>query len=418
MEPNLFTEKTIDSESLRNQPSLKNRDIVIIGLQPWYFPTGCNAKNIATEFSKNNRVLYVNFPLKRKLYYAKTPDSKIENHINIIKSGDENIRELQPNLWEFYPTSLIESVNWLPSTWLFKKINSINNRRLAEEISKAIQKLNFKDIILFNDNDIYNGYYLKEYLSPAIYIYYLRDFLTAYDYWKKHTSILEPELIQKSDIVLTNSEYYAEYSSNFNSNSYYVGQGCSFEYFDHSKSYSIPDDISSINRPIIGYIGALDSARLDVDIIMTIANANINWTVVLVGPEDNVFLQSKLHNTPNIIFLGGKPFHQLPAYVNAFDVCINPQYNNQITKGNYPLKIDEYLAMGKPVVATRTRAMDIFEDYTYLADQPDGYPALIEQAILENNPEKKAERIAFAQTHTWKNCMHKIYKAIESYKRK
>jgi glycosyltransferase involved in cell wall biosynthesis len=98
----------------------------------------------------------------------------------------------------------------------------------------------------------------------------------------------------------------------------------------------------------------------------------------------------------------------------AFDVCINPQFNNTITRGNYPLKIDEYLAMGKPVVATRTVAMKIFEDHTYLADQPGEYTGLIKKALATDSQEKANERIRFAQSHSWENSVDELYKAIES----
>ena len=68
--------------------------------------------------------------------------------------------------------------------------------------------------------------------------------------------------------------------------------------------------------------------------------------------------------------------------------------------------------MGKPVVATATLAMQIFSDHTSLAERPEDYPALIEKAIAEDSPEKQTERIRFANTHTWENCMHELYKAI------
>ena len=68
--------------------------------------------------------------------------------------------------------------------------------------------------------------------------------------------------------------------------------------------------------------------------------------------------------------------------------------------------------MGKPVVATRTKAMKLFEAYTYLADQPEDYPALIQKALEENNPQKEQERMSFARTHTWESCVNEIYKAI------
>jgi glycosyltransferase involved in cell wall biosynthesis len=105
----------------------------------------------------------------------------------------------------------------------------------------------------------------------------------------------------------------------------------------------------------------------------------------------------------------------LPDYVEAFDVCINPQLSNRITKGNYPLKIDEYLAMGKPVVATRTKAMKLFENYIYLADRPEDFTFLIEKALAEDNPEKQNQRIAFANSHTWENSMLELYKVMTKY---
>jgi glycosyltransferase involved in cell wall biosynthesis len=68
------------------------------------------------------------------------------------------------------------------------------------------------------------------------------------------------------------------------------------------------------------------------------------------------------------IFLGAQDVNRLPEYIKAFDVCINPQLLNETTKRNYPRKIDEYLAMGKPVVATKTIAMGYFKDWVYLAE--------------------------------------------------
>jgi teichuronic acid biosynthesis glycosyltransferase TuaH len=399
---------------MQNTDTISGRDIVIIGLQPWYFKIGCNAKNIATLLSQDNRVIYVNVPIKRRAYYSKTPDQNILPHINIIRKGEEKLRPLSNNLWEFYPPSLIESVNGLPSTLAFKMLNYVNNRRLAKDIRQAMAQLGFKDIILFNDNDIYNGYSLKELLKPSIYVYYLRDFLQAFAYWKKHASVLEPELIRKSDIVMANSLYFAEYSAGINPKTFYMGQGCDFEHFDPAKVSSVPEDIAHIPRPVIGYVGAVNSERLDPAIIAAMAKAQPSWNIVMVGPEDETWRQSSLHQLPNVHFLGGRPFALLSAYVKAFDVCINPQFRNEITKGNYPLKIDEYLAMGKPTVATRTVAMKIFEDHVYLAEKPEEYEGLVKQALAENDPAKEAERIRFARTHSWENCIAALATAVKS----
>jgi glycosyltransferase involved in cell wall biosynthesis len=113
-------------------------------------------------------------------------------------------------------------------------------------------------------------------------------------------------------------------------------------------------------------------------------------------------------------FLGSKPPASLPAYINAFDVCINPQIVNAVTIGNYPRKIDEYLAAGKPTVATKTEAMSIFSEYVYLAETKDDYVMLIKKALANNSDEMSRERQAFATSHTWANSVKEIYKAINT----
>jgi glycosyltransferase involved in cell wall biosynthesis len=392
---------------------LKGRDIVVIGLQPWYYEIGSNCKNIATYLAQQNRVLYVNLPINRKTFLSKDSSPGIQEHINIIKTKSQRIKKIRDNMWEFYPASVVESINWLPSTKAFKAVNYLNNKRFAKQISEAVAEMGFHDIIIFNDNDFFNGYYLKQMLSPSLYIYYCRDYLRGNPYWSKHGDVLEPELIREADLAVANSGFLAAYCADFNKDAYYIGQGCNLDLFDHTRQFELPGEMKKINGPVIGYVGAIIANRLDEKIIRQIAESKREWNVVLVGPEDETFQKSSLHSIPNVFFIGRKPIQELAAYVNSFDVCINPQLVNMLTMGNYPLKVDEYLAMGKPVVATRTKTMELFEQYTYLADGPSDYPRLIQQALDENSAELKRSRIAFAKTHTWENSVDELSKRIE-----
>jgi glycosyltransferase involved in cell wall biosynthesis len=233
-------------------------------------------------------------------------------------------------------------------------------------------------------------------------------------YWYKHGHLLEPELFAKSNIVTANSTYLADIAKQHNSNSYYVGQGCETDAFDMDKITHIPSDIENIKAPIIGYIGALYKQRLDLDLIEHIANSKPDWSIVLIGPEDDAFKKSQLHHLANVYFLGLKESKELPAYLARFDVAINPQILNEVTIGNYPRKVDEYLAMGKPTVATETKAMSIFKNHTYLGKTKEDYITLIERALAENNKEKQKERILFARAHTWENSVGEIYKAMNA----
>ncbi|MBN2614581.1 MAG: glycosyltransferase, partial [Bacteroidales bacterium] len=93
--------------------------------------------------------------------------------------------------------------------------------------------------------------------------------------------------------------------------------------------------------------------------------------------------------------------------------ALNPQKLNEVTIGNYPRKIDEYLAMGKPTVATKTRAMEVFQDYVYLAETKEEYVELIDKALKENTAQKEKEREKVARSHTWDANAEEIYKQIE-----
>ncbi len=391
---------------------ITGRDIIVIGQQPWDTEIGSNCKNIALEFSKHNRVLYVNSPLDRITLLRHKKTEKVKKRISMLKGEQENLIEIQSNLWNYYPDCLLESLNWINSTLIFNLLNKRNNKKLAHSIKKAIKRLDFKDFILFNDNEILKVYYLKELLLPSISIYYSRDNMVAVDYWKKHGQVLEPKLIAKSDICVANSTFLTEYCATYNPDSYYVGQGCELDLF--VKNYQLPQfpELNPAKRPFIGYVGALQSIRLDMEILTHIASERPGWTIILVGPEDHSFTNSKLHDFKNIIFVGLKPVEELPDYINFFDVCINPQLLNEVTIGNYPRKIDEYLAIGKPVVATATVAMKSFGDFVYLGDTKKDYIKLIEKALAEDSEELQHARRTFALEHTWENSVSQIYSAI------
>lgn len=391
---------------------IQNRDFIIIGLQALDSRIGSNCINIAEEIAKHNRVLYVNYPLDRLTILREKNDPLIQKRLRINKGQEPDLIQVNDNLWNLFPRTTLESISQLPFDFVFDFFNKINGKRFARQIKKAIRKLGFKNYFIFNDSDMFRGFYLKELLEPEMYIYYTRDNLVAVDYWKKQGIRIEAALMAKSDIVVGNSTYLADQARVFNPKSFYVGQGCDVSLFDKKLIQRLPEDFDKIPRPIIGYIGAIFSLRLDVDVLIHIATKKPDWQIVLVGPEDEVFKQSKLHDLSNVWFLGSKKMEELPEYLMAFDVAINPQKLNEVTIGNYPRKIDEYLAMGKPTVATRTKAMEVFEGFTYLAETKEQYVEMIEKALIENNPEREKAREEFARSHTWTNNVEEIYKQI------
>jgi teichuronic acid biosynthesis glycosyltransferase TuaH len=381
---------------------IKNRDIVLFSFQPWNSDIAFNFKDMAYELARYNRVLFIDRARDRITVIKNRLSGKTTEAI-----PQENLMRVQDNFWVLHPKSLLESGNWSPNYKLFDFFNRTNNKRLATEIKMAIRQLEFTNSMFINDNDFFRGLYMKSLLPIREYIFYIRDFLTIQPYFAKFGPRCEMEIIQKADLVVANSAWLAGYAGQWNPNSADIGQGCNLEEFIKDDLRE-PEDLHSIPRPIIGYCGAITSMRLDEELLLHISESLPGMSLVLVGPEDEKFAKSTLHEKKNVYFLGGKKPEQTASYIRYFTVCINPQLVNPLTIGNYPRKIDEYLASGKPVVATATQAMEMFRKYTVLCSSKDEYVNGIRRLAEEpasNSGEAARNRREFALTHSWGNSI-------------
>ncbi|WP_205499824.1 glycosyltransferase [Rufibacter psychrotolerans] len=388
-------------------------NFVFVSLQRINTDRDSTSTCLAKELAKHHNVLYVNSPVDRRATLASRNDEYVEAHLRAIREKKNPLVQLDTTLWALNPTRVIESINWVPFTPVFSALNWVNNRRLAKDIQEAVDTLGFDRFILINDKDMFRSYYLKELLKPEKYIYLDRDYTLGLPYWRKHGASLEPKLMQKSDAVVCNSHDFTKRARKYNANSYYIGNGFNVEQYLHTESKTVPQDLKAIKGPIIGYVGALITLRLDLDLMVRLATQRPHWSFVFIGKEDEDFRKSALHALPNVHFLGVKHTSQVPAYLKQFDVCINPQIVNDITRSNFPLKIVEYLAMGKPVVATSTNTMrEVFQSHTYLASNPAEFIAQIEMALAEDSRQEQESRIEFAREFSWENVAAVLLECI------
>jgi glycosyltransferase involved in cell wall biosynthesis len=370
---------------------------------------------MAVELSKDYPVLYVNRALDRASAVKFAKDAKIIQRKKVAASGAIDVQKVGEQIYVFTPSCMLESINSIPAglSFVFDFLNKINNKRLAKDIEKAMKHLGFTNAMLLIDNDFFRGQYLSEMLPVKRTGYYIRDYLNAQPYFAKHGVRLEKNLIGKVDFVAANSAYLASYAKQWNKRSVDIGQGCELDAFNLQEQ-ELPDELTTIRKPIIGYTGALIQSRLDIDLLIAIAK-NVDASLVLVGPEDEAFKQSSLHAMPNVFFTGTKDAGILPKYIAAFDVCINPQVLNQLTIGNYPRKIDEYLAMGKSVVATKTEAMVMFEPFVSVAASHHEFIAAINKNLQQLPSEELIlARRNFALGHSWEQSIKKLETQIRS----
>ena len=388
----------------------KVKPYIVLAAQEWQLNLGSNARNLATEFSKVAPVLYVNPAIDINTIRKDFKNAHSRSRIKRSLGFEKNIIQAANNLWVLTPATVGISINWLSNTNVFDVLNRYNAKRYFKTLQKAIHLLGWKEnaCIVFNDSMMFNGSCLRDFFKTRLNFYYIRDNLIEHPYYQRHGGRAEAATIKNADAVFANSAYLADYARATNDLSFDIGQGCELDIYDANKNYAVPQDIAAIPYPRIGYVGFLTGERLDINLLEQIATQRKDWQLVLIGPEEIMFRQSKLHQMKNVHFPGTKKADELPAYLKHIDVCINPQLINPLTVGNYPRKIDEYLAMGKPTVATDTPAMKMFLPHVHLATGVSQYIHAIEKALEPVKQEPVDAAIAFAKSHTWQSCVDRI----------
>ena len=116
------------------------------------------------------------------------------------------------------------------------------------------------------------------------------------------------------------------------------------------KRVAVPNDINFVPRPILGYFGTIDE-RLDYGLILALAEADPNWSVVMVGPVERIDPE-RLPRRANLFWIGRRPYAAMPEYAYGFQACIAPFLVNDQTRAYRPRQLGEYLMSGRPVVCT------------------------------------------------------------------
>lgn len=189
----------------------------------------------------------------------------------------------------------------------------------------------------------------------------------------------------------------------------FLQNGVNAKWFKNQvENSNIPEDIISIKKPIIGYIGAL-SSWVDIELIAYSAKQLQNWTFVLVGPTLLPKIDKGLKGISNIYLLGPRPYKWIPSYINAFDVCLIPFKLDMMANPSDPVKLYEYLALGKPVVSTNIAVMKKLNEQSlvYIGKNKEDFVCKIKEAY-ENKHLHINERCLYANQNSWEARVNKL----------
>jgi len=180
----------------------------------------------------------------------------------------------------------------------------------------------------------------------------------------------------------------------------YLDHGVDFHMFASAAQDPYkPEDIAEIPKPIVGFFGEIADYTVDIGFIEKVIDFLPGKSFVFVG-ETSVDC-SGLVAKENVWMLGKKPYEEIPHYGKCFDVAIMPWRQNRWIELCNPIKLKEYLALGKPVVSTPFTELQGFRDVVHEARNPEDFAKCIEKAISKNNSELVSKRKDKVKNESW-----------------
>jgi len=390
-------------------------DIIFLSLLRHDWSLASSSLSLAKEFSRKNRIFYIDHPYSVKDLFSAAQSRRFSKRLATIfarrneyhpVSGHANMVAVTP--------ALTWPINFFPEGKVYDMLSHVNDAILFSCIRRLISDYHIKDFIYINAYDPYFGLNFPSDIKPLKKVYLSLDDLSQVPYTAKHGIRMEREMMKKYDDTLVTSRELYRLHAPFANKLHYYPNAADFNIFSKALDYhDRPEELKSLNRPLIGYIGNIDE-RPDYELLRKIADDNKDKFLVMIGPVNTTeHHHNGLDSLANVVFTGPKKVEQLPAYLKYFDCMIIPFKCNVLTRSIYPLKINEYLAAGKPVIATHfSEDIKTFDPVAYIADSHEDFLAMLKKSIAEDSEDKKHERITEASRNTWESRVEVFWKIM------
>ncbi|MFH1701751.1 MAG: glycosyltransferase [Candidatus Zixiibacteriota bacterium] len=329
------------NSSANREVPLINQDIICVSSMPY-----------AGMWTRKQRLMTILARAGNRVLYVEPVETTFASEGNKGEWSDL-IQEIEKNLWILKPPGRLPLAR-------FAFMRDLNFRRYVNSIRKHTRKLKFQKPVLFTYTPVIHAH------SPFLRMRGSFDeSILVYDCVDEHSETIgytteaarvvhemDLDLTSRADIVFVTARGLYEDRKHLNDKMYFSPNGAEVSHFSRAllDETKIPDDLSAIPGPRIGFVGAL-SKWIDFELIGKIAERYPEYNIALVGPAVPGPHIEMLKSIGNVYFLGKKKLEELPGYLKGFDCGINPFKRVGISEKVNPLKIYEYLAAGLPVIS-------------------------------------------------------------------
>lgn len=356
----------------------------------WYHNRGHIDMQLMRRFARLGTTVYVNSIVMQKVNLAqgKSFILKLKRKAKSILSG---LKRSDARFWVYSPFSLP-----MHHIAFFKKLNE---KILSSQIKFVIHKLGIQKPIIWVACPAACDVALK--MRRVRLVYQRTDRYEDFPNVDRRTiSEFDIRLKKNADLTVFVSRDLYSQEHHQCKKAIYLDHGVDYELFASAeKDPKQPQDIIDIPRPIIGFYGGFAAHTTDIGLLEKVVELLPDKSFVFVGQPSQEC--GGLTARKNVWMLGQKSYEQIPHYGKCFDVAIMPWKQNRWIQACNPIKLKEYLALGKPVVSTPFAELNKYSDVVYKAENAEDFARAIEKALFENEHGRIISRRNRVKNDTW-----------------
>ncbi|MCH8153369.1 MAG: glycosyltransferase [Planctomycetes bacterium] len=381
--------------------------IILLASACWDSVVPLNVHHIAKRFSvRGNSILFVESTGLRAPVITCSRD--LRRVLRRLRDWRRGVRRVDDRLWVLSPLAL---------PWnLPKPLRTASMRWVASAVARAAKSLKMDRPILWSFLPTYLA--VAQRLPHRLFVYHCVDHYAANPGvdgpWIES---LERRTLDRSDLVIATSPVLADRLARRRPSVQLLPNVADVDLFSRAVTEDLPEPecLHGVPRPRLVYLGNLAAYRIDLELLLYLAQRNPNAHLLLIGVighGDTHAMPSSLKRLlacKNVHALGVKPREALPAYLRHCDAGLIPFLDNEHTHGSLPLKLWEYVAAGLPVVATD---LPNFRELTHLgivrtASGAGAFNDALQEALSDSS-DSRHRRLQIARNHDWKQRIDEL----------
>jgi len=389
---------------------LKGENIICIANTSWFGNYAKSTVQIMERLARHNNVLFVeyHYTIKDIIATWRGKQNAPVKRLLGIKSLVEVDTNVGSKVFNLVPPAGLP-VYFLKNEKIFNFLFHFNSYIYKKALQKAIRKLNFQQPVIITAYNPFYGLSLQNKLSEKTFIYYCYDGVESVFFGKRIFKV--EEIFSKcADAIITTSDFLNNEKLKLNPNSFVVKNGVDFPLF----SKYAKTEIYTRNRKRVGFIGSLDS-RFDIETVEYAVRKLGHFDFEFTGDMRNETMRNRLSTYPNVLFFDPVKPNAVPELLAKYDVGIIPYIVNEVNKNIYPLKINEYLAVGVPVVMTPFANLPEFVNMVSVSIDKDDFCTKLVFETETDTTKKLSERILFASDNSWDARAESFSQIIEKF---